>query len=384
MPLTGFTTNMKIEEILKPYKYFSVARHEDNQDLLNFFSTMTMDTNSFSLRYDRGTDFFKFTNNQAEKFIIFIIKDESGLIKGCASIAFIPHILNGKKVLCAYLGDLRISALLSAKIRITWKKCYSEIIQHFSKIEEFFGVHFLYSAILEENQNAMRSLLKNNDQIIYHLLSHYTTFNVIKPMPSAYFNSNRFTITKADIITIKKFLIANNQDIGLENDFESEIKRRITSWDDFNEQSFSVVKDHEEIVAVFAPWTSPAKKLVIEKMSPFQKVMSFFFPLLGLNPLKEKKPINVLYLTHLVFSSQRSSKDIKKIMNAILLSLFSERKDFHVISFFTYPEWEIDSLPFFMEKTKANFYQVMSKKQFEENDFIDLKNNPPAFEIGIA
>ena len=154
---------MKLNDILAPYKYFSRSTPEDNQGILDFFNSITMDTKTFSLRYDRGNDFFLFAKEQSDKNFIFVMRDEKGKILGTAAIATIPHYVNGKLELLGYLGDLRISPLLSPKIRINWKKCYSDIIVNFSKIEEFQGIKYLYSAILDENQNAMRSLLKNNE-----------------------------------------------------------------------------------------------------------------------------------------------------------------------------------------------------------------------------
>ena len=131
-----------------------------------------------------------------------------------------------------------------------------------------------------------------------------------------------------------------------------------------------------------------SKKLVIEKMSFKQKILSCLSPLIGIPPLRESQEIQVLYLTHLHFSLSIQSTDrsaiLTKILNAIFDKHRKEKRDFHVISFFVFEDWKIQQIPFMIEKTKAQFYQVMSKVQFENKEFIDLKNKAPSFEIGSA
>jgi hypothetical protein len=393
---------MKLNDLLSPYKYFFRAEKKDNQDILDFFNAITMDTSEFSVRYDRGTDFFAFTKEQSSDVVVFIMRDEKGLVKGTASICFLPHTYNGKKEIFAYLGDLRISPTLSAKIRINWKKCYSEIIEHFTSIEEFNGVKYLYSAILDDNQNAMRSLLKNNDQLIYHRLTAYETFNVLKKD----FIQDKNIITKSKSYEIE-WLSSNDQKLlsfyrdhvsseGLapyysrENLEQCELNYHLKNWKGLDQSKALVVieRSSKKILAATIPWMCDSKKLVIERMSTKQKLLSLISPLVGIPSLKESQSIKVLYLTHLHFALNAPADSrtviLTKILNTLFESTKNKTRDFHVISFFVFNEWSIQKLPFMIEKTKAQFYQVMCKKQFDESDFIDLKNNAPAFEIGSA
>lgn len=381
---------MKLNDILSPYKYFSLSSENDNQGILEFFNSITMDTKSFSVRYDRGNDFFQFAREQSQKNFIFIMKDEKGIIRGTAAIATIPHLVNGEEKLLGYLGDLRISPLLSPKIRLTWKKCYSEIIANFKQIEEFQGIDFLYSAILDENQNAMRSLLKNNDQIIYHELTTYKTYNVFLKKPFAFKANKTLKLDRASFQEIKNFLLEVSHKPGMQEHIlengSDELKRRMDTWSDFNEESFLVIRNQQQkIVSVCAPHICQSKKLIIEKMSTGLKLLGKSISILGIPAIEDGKPINVLYLTYLKFHSSLSSSEIQDAINLYLNFLLQDRKNkFHLISFFTYPEWKIDTLPFFAQITKGRFYQVMSKSEFENKHFLDLNNTPPSFEIGIA
>lgn len=381
-----------LSTILAPYKYFSLSSADDNLGIINFFRTVTMDTAKFSLRYDRGSDFFEFCKEQSEHYFVFIMKDEKNIIRGCAAIALIPHLIDGRKEICAYLGDLRISPLLSAKIRISWKKCYGEIIAHFNQLEEFQGVNFLYTAILDENQNAMRSLLKNNDQLFYHELTTYQTVNVFAPKLFSKSTSSRFFFKGCDETEIRHFLAERSRGPGMHNfilnqkDANDELTRRLNSWDHFSMDSFLTLKDQSgKIVATTAPWICQSKKLIIEKMSPALKILGCLAPILKMPRIKEKEHIKVLYLTHLTFAENLSPDDLAEILKLIINKLLkSKNREFHFISFFIFPNWQLPALPFYSQVTKAKFYQVMSKAQYENHEYFDLKNEVPAFELGIS
>lgn len=381
-----------LNTLLAPYKNFSLSTPDDNQGILDFFKTITMDTKAFSLRYDRGTDFFEFSKEQSENAYTFVIKDEKGIVRGCASIALIPHLINGKKEICAYLGDLRISPLLSAKIRILWKKCYGEIIENFNQLEEFQGVNFLYSAILDENQNAMRSLLKNNDQLFYHELTTYQSINIFAPKLFSKSSSSQFLIEACTQSEIRSFLSERSSGSGMHNyvldndEANDELQRRFNSWNSFSADSFLTVKNQSgKIVATTAPWSCQSKKLVIEKMSTSLKLLGVLLPFLKIPKIKEAEPIKILYLTHLTFAKGLTKKDREEILKLMITKLLkSKNRNFHLISFFTFPNWELGPLPFYSQNTKAKFYQVMSKAQFQNNEHFDLKNEVPAFELGIS
>ncbi len=380
-----------LTELLAPYPYFFKATESDNKDILEFFRSITMDTKAFSLRYDRGDDFFKFAKEQSDNNLNFIIRDEKKIVRGTASISFITHYYQGKKEVFGYLGDLRISPHLNAKIRIHWKKCYSEIIEHFQSLEEFNGVKYLYTAILDENQNAMRSLLKNNDQLIYHKLTHYLAFNVLQERFLDRFKKNHYKIEPVSFDKASHFLKNDISHTGLAPYYspgaDSELNRHVREWDGFSESKVECVQDPKtgKLLATFAPWICKSKKLVIEKMNTRQKILSLISPLLGIPSLREKDSINVLYLTHLHFEKNLLAHEKNMILHDILRSLLRRKnRSFHVISFLLFPEWEDTSLSMMAEITKAQFFQVMNKNQFEARDFIDLNNEPPAFEIGIA
>lgn len=382
---------MKLEEVLAPYKHFAVASASENEDILNFFRSMNMETNSLSLRYERGPDFFAFLKEQCEEAIIFTMKNADGTIQGLGSVVLIRHFIDGKEELCAYLGDLRISPKLNAKIRLRWKGCYAEIIENFKNIEEFKGVRYLYSAILDDNMQALRSLLKNNEQMVYHPLTTYETVNIYAYKLIAPFPNISLKLQKKPFQEVRKFLCENSQGPGLNYFFKSsgedELTRRLSTWKNFNPDAFvSVIDGKGDIILSCAPWQCETKKLVVTKIDKFYQTLgSLIFPLLGIPKLKTGGEIKTLYLSNLVFKNDLSGFERTQALSLLIKGLLKDpKRDFHLVSFFDYPQWKLGKLPFFSQRTKATLFQVMSLKQFNEGEFIDLKNNAPAFGLEVA
>ncbi len=379
---------MTLDDFFNGHPNFRRAKNEDNLAILNFFNSITMDTNTLSLRYDRGVDFFNFSREQSNRNYNFVIEDDDNKIKGTGTIALIDHLYNGKKETFAYLGDLRISPTLNAKIRIRWKKCYSDLIKCFKEIDEFKSVAFLYTAILEDNQAAMRSLLKNNDDLIYHELSSYNAYNIYLKKPFSPI-SNAYYVKKISRKEYKEFVI-KDKDIGLMNyiDHENydELDRRLDTWNNVSEDEIlAVFNSKNEIVLATIPWICKSKKLIIEKMSPIMTMLTKLLPLLKIPSFHVGSPVNVLYLTHLHFNFKSSSDDRTQALNTVLAYLFKlKRKSFHTLSFFVFPSDHLQELAFVGEITKGRFYQVMNKSDFNSQNYIDLNNTTPAFEIGIA
>ena len=49
---------MNLQELVSRYKNLSLATLEDNQKILDFYDTKSINTSSYALRYDRKPDFF--------------------------------------------------------------------------------------------------------------------------------------------------------------------------------------------------------------------------------------------------------------------------------------------------------------------------------------
>lgn len=382
---------MKLAEVLAPFKNFEVASESENLEILRFFHSMTMDTPSMNLRYDRGGDFFAYLYQQCERSVVFTMKNDDGSIHGLGSISLIRHFVNGRSEVCAYLGDLRISPKLNARVRVKWKACYAEIISKFSEIDEFKGVRYLYSAILDDNLAAMKSLLKNNDRIIYHPLTPYETLNIYGRNPLLKMPRSNLKIQNVSFEEVKHLLFGEMKSEGFHYDFSnsqfSELDRRLRTWNDFSHNSFiSVTGANGEVVATCAPWICATKKLVVTKISGFYKFLgNRIFPLFGIPKMRQGEEIRILYLTHLTFRDDLTAVERTRALSLMINEVLQTRRsEFHLVSFFKYPCWDLGALPFFYQATKATLYQVMSDKQLENEEFIKLAAHPPAFTLEVS
>jgi hypothetical protein len=96
---------MRLQDLLQSYPHFRLATEQDNQKILKFFRDIGMKTSQYSVRYDRGEDFFQFSKEQSRQSFLFLIENEEGEIKGTGSIILINHFYKNEKTTCAYLGD---------------------------------------------------------------------------------------------------------------------------------------------------------------------------------------------------------------------------------------------------------------------------------------
>ncbi len=382
---------MKLAEVLAPFKHFEMASEKENLEILRFFHSMTMDTPSMSLRYDRGDDFFAYLYQQCEKNFVITMKNDDGSIHGLGSISLIRHYINGRSEVCAYLGDLRISPKLSSRVRVKWKSCYAEVISKFSEIDEFEGVRYLYSAILDDNLAAMKSLLKNNDRIIYHPLTPYETINIYGKNPLLNISKSNLQIQDVNFEQVKHLLFGEMKSEGFHYDFSnsefSELDRRLRTWNNFSHNSFmAVTRSSGEVVATCAPWICDTKKLVVTRISGFYKFLgNRIFPLFGIPKMKEGDEIKILYLTHLTFKDDLTAIERTRALSLMINQVLKTRRsDFHLVSFFKYPCWDLGKLPFFYQSTKATLYQVMSDQQVEKEEYIKLAGHPPAFTLEVS
>ena len=319
-----------LNDILLKYPNIKIANEGNDQNILNFFKNIKMETRDLNLRYERGPSFFSFCKRQSSEFFVFILLNDDQSIQGVGSIIILNHLINGERQKCAYLGDLRISPILKLSIRIQWKKFYTEIIQNKSHIQELHQVHSFYTAVLAENLKALNALTKNNDQLIYHHLTNYETVSILfHKRWKTIFQKNDFP-QKAALSDILEF-ITTRQDKLLSSD-RSEINFRLNHWENLQADSFDVYKNSSgEIIFSCAPQIINEKKMVISSLKFKHHLLSLILKIMGLPLIKNNSEIKILYLTHLHFSPKLNQIERTKIMQHYLNYILSKKRDFCLI-----------------------------------------------------
>ncbi len=288
---------------------------------------------------------------------------------------------------------------------------YANLLDNYDTIEDFEGCQYLYSAILDENQNALNALVKKNSDIVYNPLIKYETVNIfgnISLIRNFQFHKKEGIkrlfevdyLKRAEIKLLENFLFEQNikRPLGYfftRNESDSipgELERRLASWDNLALEKFIVVKKEGKIVATFCPWrSSHSRRLVVENLSFPLKIIGKIMPLFKKKVILERTELSVLYLTHFELSDVLDMETRKAVFRMMMDFVLKEKiaKDAHLLSFLNYPSSSLLEVikqdGYLFHTTPGTIYQVLSKQKFEnKNKLLEAGLPIPGFELGIA
>ena len=124
---------MDLANFLDKFEYVRLANQSDNQNILNFYSSLDMKNSSNEVCYDRSPDFFKYLKHSSLNYYVFLLLNKNEQICGVGTILLRSCYINGIEKTICYLGDLRVSSL---KMTVLWRRFYAELISDFLKISE--------------------------------------------------------------------------------------------------------------------------------------------------------------------------------------------------------------------------------------------------------
>jgi len=397
---------MKITEVLNKYPHLRAAAEGDNEEILHFFKSASMNNEKFIIRYDRSPDYFLHLKEQSEKFYVLLMLNQDMSIGGTATFLLRSHFHNGERVKMAYLADLRTSPTLYKRTRVEWRQFYQDLVKNFQQAEEFDGCKYLYTAILKDNHDAIRALTKKNSDLIYDEITNYKAVSLMARIPfipeyKKIITANKYSIRKAVSANrerIFEFLREENLNKSFGYFFSKsegdEFSRREQSWQDFDIESFLIVENNNgEMVGVVYPRTfSKSKKLVCEKMSWRLKLLCKFLSLFKHCKLDIGSEIKLLYLTHLEIKLSLDDASREAIFKMMIDYLYDRKitKDYHAILFINFSRRSLvkslNRRRYVYKNTDVVLYQVMSREDYENHvNLMDLsKTGILGFEIGIA
>src|SRR3989339_354766 len=392
---------MKIAELLAKHPDFHLATPKDNEKILAFFSSIKMNTSSMEIRYDRSPDFFKLLSQQGYKSFVFLFDGKDGVISGISTIVLRKAFHEGKEIVIGYLSDLRVSPTIPRRMVVGWRKLYADTMDNYDVIDEFDGCQFMYSAILDENKNAINAFTRKDREsdIVYHALVKYEAINILGRIPLLRSLSKLRNIInsglsieklqKGDEGQLRNFLYETNHNRSLGFFFTKngqgtdELTRRLLQWDDLLLENFIVIKKNGQIVASVCPWKSSlARRLVISNLSFPLRVLGLLMPLFGKQKILENSELSVLYLSHFEVAENLAPAErnaiICELVKFVLLDSISEQA--HMISFLNYPTRS--SLPalfkegYLYRSTPGTLYQVLSKRKFlDKKSLLEHREN---------
>ncbi|MFP5491731.1 MAG: hypothetical protein ACLGG0_09525, partial [Bacteriovoracia bacterium] len=141
-----------------------------------FFHQAPMTGKGMQLLYWREPTFKAFLDCHSDRSFVFFVESPEGDIEGAGTIVIRPAMVNGKREMVGYLGDLRVDNI--RRWGRYWRNFYFDLMKAAPHIEEFGGARFYYTAILHQNTKARKAL--GESKIGYHPYHQYQMVNVLK------------------------------------------------------------------------------------------------------------------------------------------------------------------------------------------------------------
>jgi len=380
-----------LSEIIAKYPNIRIATEEDNDAILLFLSTISMESKDLSIRYSRSPNFFSFLNIQAERAITLLLVNNDNSLGGLAVMTSKKCIIDGKQKTVAYLSDVRIDSKISRIIRLQWRKAYIDVVENRINIDVLDNPDYFYAAILADNKAANRAFAKSTSKPITRKISAYTNVNIlgkifflndiIKKRKRKKSGLSFCYASKDDFNGLKQFLYHQNKDKKFGVNFTQkgygELERRLKNWPEFNITSFFLVKEAENIIACVAPWgNSTHRKIIIEKALWLYRFLGKIMPLFGRKKLEVGEELSLLYLTALEVDSSLSLEKRVQIFSFLIDELFLRKfhKDYHLVSFFDFLSDSFASVlkknAFITDNISGNLIQILSTEDNEKQNFL--------------
>ncbi|NRA65908.1 MAG: hypothetical protein HRU19_15580 [Pseudobacteriovorax sp.] len=407
---------ISLHTIIGDYSHIRVATPDDNEAILDFCSSIAMNTNSMSLRYDRSPDYFAFLKEQCAKSFVFVFMNKDDSIGGICTLALKKQYVSGELTQLAYLCDLRTSPKLYRLARVQWRNCYARVVANCRNIIEFDQCQYFYSAVLAENSVAQSALVQRRKHYVYREIGTYKAVSILGRLPFSFplkkpgvwlqrrrhSSKQRPHIRRAtaeDVPALRKFLATSNkiktlgEHIVPDSNTADELKRRFDTWENFSIDSFILATDDAgSIVSCVAPWVqNQTRRMVIDGLSPFYKALSSILSLAGKPKVKNGGVVKALNLTHLEFAPGIERRQRQSLFFHMLeyISKTKEYRDCHITTFIDTPQLQLKSSlissKFIMQSTPGRLYQVMSPDDFSKGiNLPDQKTRPLTFEVGVA
>ncbi len=355
---------MTLKSLLKDYSNIELAdpnSTNDNRDILEYYNQSQMTTSSESIFYDRGDNFFDFLKERSDKFLVFTMKSDDGVMKGIACVSFWEGMINGKLSTVGYLGDLRIS--LDRKLIRQWRKLFGEFMKHSPEFPETYHCRYYQTVLIDENSKARNNLIETKIAgIKYEKLCAYNMINIIGHYglrPKSKYRLDPLTQLSGNESLkneVTHFLQQGHQSLAFGHNWSKTLDYRLEHWSGVDKQDIVGLRDEDNnLVAVTSFWSPQNSKKI--KLSSIPKLFQWIDPLFKVLPFiktyklpKAHRPLQIKYLNQIVFSPNISDQDKVNIFKQLIYFALNKYHDLHFIS---YCEMDYET---FMDKQKGLIY----------------------------
>jgi hypothetical protein len=399
--------SISLSDIVSKYSHAHLATQDDNAAILAFLKTVDMETTGLNLRYDRAPDFFSFVRQQGDLGFTFLFLNDDGSIGGLCVASFRQFFVKNRLTRAGYLSDLRLHPKLSRRARIQWRQLYADVVEHAHRIAEFDGCEYLYTAILAENETAIKALSNGKSGFNYRELMRYESFAVLGRLPLGplrrlipSLSPGEFRVRRAtaeDEPRLRSLLHAQNSssilgDHVTADGANDELARRLSNWKGLSLESFLLAENREGLlVACVAPWTHrESRRLVVDSIGFAQSLLGEILPFLGGKRIRARQDFSVLNFTHLTFANSLSNRQTQQVFHALLSTTYKLGlcKNYHALCIPHLPSRNLAPgmrLGYLFYRTPGIFYQVVSARTEEVGPLLPQGiDSEYCFELGVG
>jgi hypothetical protein len=308
-------------------------RPEDEEGIHAVFARAPMRLGTLELLYDRRPSFEKLLALQAPRWLT-LVGGGRGEVKGFASFSWGTRYVDGVETSAVYAGDFRLCP--DRALARTWRALYPELLRLFARSTEFGRTTWIYTAVLEQNLPALRSLVESREKnaFFYHPLARLAMVNSVphlprlSRLPRPWGRANPpmagIRVVRGDALgeaRLVRFLDEANRALFLGYPFASgEWTRRKENWPGYGAETFFVLLDPAgEPLACGLPWSpGRAKKLLVSQADPVSRFVFGAVGMLGTPVPRVGQPIETLYLSHLCFRPGLSEGEKPDLLRQLL------------------------------------------------------------------
>ena len=395
-----------LRDLLAGQARVRLATPEDNDQILAFFQHMTMKVRGLALRYDRSPNYFAHLQHQGRRQVVVLFFYADGALGGVAALGLNPVFVAGQVQWAGYFSDLRIGPALGRILGRHWAEFFAQCLRHLQTLAEPDACRFLYFAVLDQNQGALRSIARNRTPMTARALIKYESVNLLARVPLLWRvglgrAARQFQVRQAtleDLPRLRVFLERQNRDHLFGGAFSheggDELDRRLAQWEGLRLEGFILAeaRDTGQLVGCLNPWAPrSSRRLVVAELPWFLRRVGDVLPLFGKKRIREGDALDTLYLSHLEVATGLAPAHRRGILALMLAHLFNQGLDrqAHLVTFFDYPGPAALAQGlhgYLAQRTPATLYQAIAREDLETG--LDLARLPagtvPAFEPGLA
>jgi hypothetical protein len=355
---------MNIAEILNDYPHCRLCTEQDNDIIVEFLRSQSMNLGLFNIRYERGPDFFSFNKALGDSsFTVMMFEKNSNDIVGIGCISKKLCFIGGEVKSYYYNSDLRVKKGLAPRFKDEWRLCHASIIEKLNeevKEENLEGSYPKFCAILDQNQKAISSLTKKHDDLIFHPVKKYYSINIL----GSFLNLHKIFLSRYSVESCHK------TSSDLSNFYREEGEKRYLAEVGplFQGHNLIVRDETGKVVAITTLKAQEHRKLIVTQVTNIFKAINFLLPILGLKPILVEEPLSFLYLDNLIFKENLSCEVKRHILESILYHIFGNclNTNYHFVSVPSFPEEELErhlkTKGFIYQKVPGTLYQMIHKK----------------------